>query len=97
MSNPILGLCTVELYLPESHSLKDKRSILKSMLTKLHNQFNVSAAEIDKNDSLQSAVIAFSTVSNSSRLTNEILQNALKWLEAHYPEALVTRQTIEIL
>lgn len=97
MSNAILGLCTVELHLPESQSLKDKRSTIKSMLAKLHNQFNVSAAEIDKNDNLQSAVIAFTVVTNSSRLANEILQNALKWLEAHYPEALVTRQTIEIL
>lgn len=93
----IIGLCTIEFHLPEVTSLKEKRGILKSMLAKLHNTFNVSASEVGLNDQWQSAVIAVAVVSNSSRHVNEVLQNALDWIESHYPEALIVKQDIEII
>jgi uncharacterized protein len=93
----IIGLCTIEFHLPGVTSLKEKRSIIKSMLVKLHNTFNVSSAETGLNDQWQSAIIAISTVSNSSRHVNEVLQKVIDWIESHYPEALVVKQDIEIL
>ncbi len=93
----VIGLCTLELYLPEVTSLKGKRGILKSMLAKLHNTFNVSAAEVGLNDQWQSAVIAFAVVSNSSRHSQEVIQKALDWLEANFPEAMLVKQTIEMV
>jgi hypothetical protein len=96
-SDPIVGVVTFELYLPESHSLKDKRSVLKSMLTRMRNTFNVSAAEIDENDRTQSAVIAVAVVSNSSRHASEVLQKVEAWIESHYPEAQIVRTRVEIL
>jgi uncharacterized protein len=93
----IIGLCTIEFHLPEVSSLKEKRSILKSMLAKLHNQFNVSASEIDENDRWQTAVIGVAIVTNSSRHAQEVLQKALDFIESRYPEALVVKQTIEVI
>lgn len=93
----IIGLCTIEFHLPDVSSLKQKRSILKSMLSKLHNQFNVSASEVDENDRWQSAVIAIVVVSNSSRHAQQVLQTALGWIESRYPEAMIVKQTIEML
>jgi len=93
----IIGLCTIEVHLPEVGSLKAKRSILKSMLAKLHNQFNVSASEVDENDRWQTAVIAIAVVSNSARHAEQVLNNALDWVESRYPEAVIVKQTIEIL
>lgn len=97
MPKIIIGLCTVEFDLPGVTSLKGKRSILKSMLTRMHNQFNVSAAEIDFNDVLNASVIAFTTVTNDTRHANQTISLILNWIEANYPDALIVNQEIEIL
>ena len=46
----IVGVMTWELHLAACHSLKDKRSVLKSLKDRLHHKFNVSAAETDHHD-----------------------------------------------
>ena len=45
-----LGVCTVKLRLPENHSLKDKRKVLKSITTRVRNRYNVAIAEMDDQD-----------------------------------------------
>jgi uncharacterized protein YlxP (DUF503 family) len=97
MKNAIIGLCTLELHLPGMSSLKDKRSIIKSMLKRLHNPFNVSAAEIDYLDKWQMSGIAITSVSNSSTHANQVLQKAIEFIETNYPEALIVEQQIEII
>ncbi len=97
MTKIIIGLCTVEFELPGVTSLKEKRSILKSLLTRLHNQFNVSTAEIDFNDALNASVIAFTTVTNDTRHANQTISSILNWIEKTYPDALIVNQEIEIL
>lgn len=96
-THAVLGLCTLEFHLPGLTSLKDKRSILKSMLTRLRQTFNVSAAEIGFLDQWQSASIAVCTVSNSSQHINETLHHVVEWIDSHYPEAMIVKQEIEIL
>ena len=85
MPKIIIGLCTVEFDLPGVTTIKDKRSILKSLLARLHNQFNISS------------VIAFTTVTNDSRHANSTISTVLNWIEANYPDALIVNQEIEIL
>lgn len=97
MAKIIIGLCTVEFELPGVHSLKDKRSILKSLLTRMHNQFNVSTAEIDFQDALNASVIAFTTVTTDTRHVNQMISTILNWIEKNYPDALIVNQEIEIL
>lgn len=97
MSKIIIGLCTVEFELPGTESLKDKRSILKSLLTRMHNQFNVANAEIDFQDALNASVIAFTTVTNDTRHANQVISTILNWIEKNYPDALIVNQEIEIL
>jgi uncharacterized protein YlxP (DUF503 family) len=53
----VIGLCTIELYLPTVHSLKAKRSILKGVIQRVRHEFNVSIAEVDHQDAWQSAVV----------------------------------------
>lgn len=93
----IIGLCTVRLYLPGVHSLKEKRGILKSMLARMHNTFNVSAAETDHHDIWQTAGIAFVLVGASATHVNQVIHNVLEWMETHFPDAIITQQDIEIL
>lgn len=92
-----IGLCTISLYLPESQSLKDKRRVIKSIINKLHNQYNVSAAEIDYHDKVQSAQIAFVTVSNEGKHSERVLRNALSFIEESYPQAQITQEDIELI
>jgi len=92
----IIGLYTLEMHIPESRSLKDKRAVLKSATKRLHNTYNVSVAEIDHHDKWQSAVIAITVVSNRRRHTERVLQQCIDFLEKHYPQLLITQQTLEI-
>jgi uncharacterized protein len=93
----IIGLCTVKLYLPGVHSLKEKRGIVKSMLARMHNTFNVSAAETDHQDIWQTAGIAFVLVGASTTHVNRVIHNVLEWMETHFPDAIIIHQEIEIL
>lgn len=97
MPKIIIGLCTIEFELPGAMSLKDKRSILKSMLTRLHNQFNISAAEIDLHDVVNASVIAFTALTTDTRHANQMISTILNWIEKNYPDALIVNQEIEIL
>jgi uncharacterized protein YlxP (DUF503 family) len=97
MSDVIVGYCRLELYLAGVTSLKEKRSILKSMLARMRQQFNVSAAEVAKNDMHQAAVIAFAVVSNSTRHTQESLDNVLRWIETTCLDVIVSAHEMEIL
>ena len=72
-----VGICQVELFIPESGSLKSKRFILKSLKTRLRNKFNISVAEVGSNDKWQRAVIGISTVSNDRKLIESIFNQVL--------------------
>lgn len=92
----IVGICRIELYLPGVSSLKEKRGVLKSLLARLHNTFNVSAAEVDHQDLWQSAQIGIAIVTNSTAHADQIFRSLLEWIETHYPDALITRHEIDL-
>ena len=52
----------IRLHAPWVHSLKEKRMVVKSLLAKLRNKFNVSAAEVDEQDIHQIIVIGLAAV-----------------------------------
>lgn len=97
MAKTIIGLCTIELHLPGIASLKAKRSILKSLLARLHNQFNISAAEVDHHDLWQSAMIAVVVVSNAASHNHQVMNNVVDWIEENFPDVFVTQHQTEIL
>jgi uncharacterized protein YlxP (DUF503 family) len=71
---PVIGVLTLEIYVEESHSLKEKRHVVKSLKDRLRDRFNVSVAEIDHLDSWQSSVLAVVTVSNDRVRAEQVLQ-----------------------
>jgi uncharacterized protein YlxP (DUF503 family) len=75
-----VGACRVRLRLPENLSLKGKRQILKSIITRLRSKFNVSVAEVDDNELWQLATLGISCVSNNQRYTNEVLSKAVDFI-----------------
>ncbi len=70
----VIGVLTLEIYVEDSHSLKDKRHVVKSLKDRLRDHFNVAVAEIDGLDSWQSSVVAAVTVSNDRVHAEQLLQ-----------------------
>ena len=92
-----LGLLTIQLHIPGCTSLKEKRSRLKPLLARLHREFNISVAEVDRHDAWQEAVIACALVSNDHAHTQRSLQEVLRWIETSWPDLLVSSEQLEIL
>ena len=84
----------VHLHLP-STSLKGKRGIVKSILARARNTFNVAAAEVDHQDFPGSALLAFATVSGNRVLARRLLEQLEEWLVAERPDVEVVDVEIE--
>lgn len=67
-----------ELHLPACQSLKDKRTIVKSLKDRLHNRFNVSVAETAHQDLWQRCELTAAVVSTDRRHAESVLQEADK-------------------
>jgi uncharacterized protein len=81
-----VAVISLELLLPGCDSLKKKRSRLKPLIARLRREFNVSAAEVDHNDHLQSALIACAMVSNDARHLQRSLTVIPDWIERYWPD-----------
>jgi uncharacterized protein YlxP (DUF503 family) len=68
-----IGVCKVQLRLPENESLKGKRQTLRSITERVKNKFNVSISEVDDQDLWQIITLGIAYVSNSSQHANEVL------------------------
>jgi len=69
-SDMVAGLGTITFRLHDCRSLKGKRKIVKSIISRLRNNFNASVAEVGSNDIYQKAVIGFSLVGNNRKVIN---------------------------
>jgi len=92
----IVGLCTLELHIPQAGSLKEKRSVLKGMLEGIRTRFNVSAAEVDHLNLWQRSTIAVACVSNSQTFIDQVLNKVVEWVEQN-PRALLCTVQVEFL
>jgi uncharacterized protein YlxP (DUF503 family) len=70
----VIGVRSFELHLAGAHSLKDKRSVIKSVKDRLHNEFNVSVAETGRHDAWQSAELTVCLVSADRRHAESVLE-----------------------
>lgn len=78
MSAPVVAVLTLEIFVEDSHSLKDKRHVVKSLKDRLRQKFNVAVAEIGGLDSWQHSVVAAVTVSNDRVHAEQMLQSVEK-------------------
>lgn len=77
-----VGVLTVDLHLGEAQSLKDRRRILKSLVTRLRQRYNVSTAEIGEAGLWQRAEIGVAVISNSHAHAEEMLFKVIRFIEA---------------
>ena len=77
----IVGVITWELHLDACHSLKEKRQIVKSLKDRLHQRFNVSAAETAHHDLWQRAELTAAVVSTERQHAERVLREADRLVE----------------
>ena len=77
----IVGVMTANIHMGGVSSLKEKRSIVKSVTKRLSNRFNISIAEVDRQDSKTTAVLGISVVSNDSRLIHSQFDKILNFMQ----------------
>ena len=77
-----IGLLTLEIHIPEAHSLKDKRQVLRSLKDRLRGKFNVAVAELEGQDSWQSAVVGVVSLSNNAVHLEQSLRTVLQESES---------------
>jgi uncharacterized protein YlxP (DUF503 family) len=92
----VVATCVIQLDLPGVHSLKEKRRILKSILKRITQQFNVASAEIDHHDLWQTSTIALVTVGNDARYLHSLLEKCVRWIEDQRPDAPIADYSIRL-
>lgn len=75
----------IHLSLP-SRSLKEKRGIVKSILGRARNRFNVACAEVDRQDNAVVAVLGFVTVSPDKNIPRQTLEKVEEWIYEGWPD-----------
>ncbi len=92
-----IGVATVELYLPGNGSLKGKRAVVRPIIARLRNEFNVSVAEVDAQDMYQRAVIAITCVNADANYVHALLMKAVQAVERMRLDAEVVDYEIELI
>lgn len=77
----VIGTLQVTVQAPESHSLKEKRTVVRSIASRVRQTFAVAVAEVDQLDDVRNTVIGIACVSNSSRHADEVCQKVLAYIE----------------
>lgn len=93
----VIGVCTLELYIPGNGSLKGKRRKLKSLIARLRNEFNVSVAEVDDHDLWQSAVLGVACISNDRDYAHGLLMKVAQYVERERNDCQLVDYSIEMI
>lgn len=91
-----VGICYVELNLDGCTSLKEKRRVLKSIIAKIKNKFNVSVAEIGNKDLWQRTTLGIACISEDSKFINQQLSKIIELINIS-PDANLIDYKLEIL
>jgi uncharacterized protein YlxP (DUF503 family) len=78
----VVGVLKLTFSIPHASSLKEKRSVVRSLVERARNRFNASVAEVDAQDLLQRAVIGVSVVANDGRFVNSVLDEIRAAMES---------------
>ena len=89
-------VCTLELHLPAPSSLKEKRRILKAVIDRLRQRFNISVAEIGDHDLWQRAAIGVACVGHDRRHTQKMIDGAIALVRSN-PEIQLLRHDVQVV
>ncbi len=77
----VVGVLRLQLLLPGTASLKEKRAVLRRLLERVRSRFHVAAAEVSEQDKHQSAVVGFTTVGADGRKVASVLERVARFVD----------------
>jgi len=77
----VVGICHLELYLHDNFSLKGKRQVLRSIVQRARQRFNIAIAEVAEQDLWQKAVLGICAVGNDRQRVNSTLDQVINFIE----------------
>jgi uncharacterized protein YlxP (DUF503 family) len=77
----VVGICQMDILIPENHSLKGKRHVIQKLKERVRQRFNVAISEVGDNDLWQRAQIGFCTVGNDRQHVNSSLDKIIDFME----------------
>ncbi|ACL70308.1 DUF503 domain-containing protein [Halothermothrix orenii] len=92
----VIGTCIFKLRIPMATSLKEKRRVLKSFITRARNKYNISISEIGDNDVWQRAEVGIATIANSRKYVDRLISSIVDFAE-DFNGFDVTDYTVEII
>ena len=92
-----VGVCRVNMRLPENQDLKGKRQVSRSLSSRVHSKFNVAVAEIEDHELWQRLTLGISCVSNDSRHANEVLSKVVQYIEESRGDLEILDYELEIV
>lgn len=88
----IIGLLTVEIYIPYSHSLKEKRKTLNKVKDRLKKKYNIAFAELEYLNKWQRSRIGLVTLNTQKRMVEKILQKILIEIEENIEGEILSKE-----
>ncbi len=88
----VVGILTIAIFLPESHSLKDKRRVLKSLKDRLRSKHNISVAEVDGQELWQRATVGIAAVSNARVPIERLFEVIQSEIEGMIPGEIIDQE-----
>jgi uncharacterized protein len=89
----VVGISRIEIFLPENHSLKEKRQAMKRIVERTKGKFNISIMEIEQTNLWQRATVGFTVVGVRQDNVNETMENVSKYIEAMYIGKVIGSKT----
>ncbi|MBT9775221.1 DUF503 family protein [Clostridium sp. MCC353] len=87
-----IAVLKIRLYAPWVHSLKEKRMIIKSLLAKIRNKFQVSAAEVEEQDVHQILVIGVAAIVPHSAQADSVMDEIVDFVEQNTEAEIVAEE-----
>lgn len=88
----IIEAATIKLYVPWVHSLKEKRMVVKSLINKTKNKFNISISEVDEQDIHQTIVLGLACVAGTVSHADSMIDSILTFIENNFEAEIIQVQ-----
>lgn len=91
----LVGICEIFIYLPNSHSLKHKRSILSGYIKPLKRMFNISIVEIGQKNLWKNGIIGIACIGENRKTIDGIIEKIINFTDSH-PEIQLINYTVTV-
>lgn len=88
----IVAIARITLHIPENHSLKGKRKVIRSLVDRVRHRFHAAIAEVDDHDLWQQAQLGLALVSNDAKLLEGSLTKIMQFMEDQHTAQIIDSQ-----